>query len=1082
MEKSAIKTFAVWARNELIKDLKAQAENSLQKSKDIDVVVEKIAYTWFSHFIALRFMDVNDYLHVDAEVFKEKEFSLDGVLEIFETLHRTIPEFFEKIDYKLMPSAETLKRLTESILKIPEDSWHMVQIIGWLYQEYNSERKNRIFKEKKKIEKEDIPAATQLFTPDWIVKYMVENSLGRVWSDGHRRSRLKKKWNYFIDEPRQTSTVDKSLKTIRERYPKMLPENIRCIDPCVGSGHILCYLFDVLMDIYTACGYSVRDAVRFIIERNLVGLDIDRRAAKLAVFSIFMKGLEYDKELLTGEYIPSPQIYAVGSSRWIVENGQDFLKEFISCDKELEKSVNSLLWQMRDGDEYGSIIEIRGVDFKRIYDRADRFTGNEKIKREFLLLVDTARLLSLNYDVVITNPPYMGSSGMNDRISEFVKENYCDSKYDLYGVFIERCKRMSSQGGYLAMITQNSWMFITSFEKLREKVQNIDIVNMVHLGARAFDGIEGAIVQTVAFVFRNSYIKGYRGSYIRAVEGINQQEKEKIFLSGKNRFIRTQEDFKKIPGMPVAYWISKNLIKDFEKGKNLDRFLDVKVGIQTGNNDRFIRLWHEVDTDSCSFNSRNLDEFLKSGKKWVPYNKGGQYRKWYGNYDYVVNWEDGGADIRDFKDGRGNPRSIIRNPEYHFRECITWSLISAIGISMRYRGCGSINDVSGMGAFDKGEIDPGYIMALMNTPVAKYIFSILNPTINLQVGDFKNFPVLTVDRFTESMILDIVDENISLSKEDWDMSEISWDFKISPLIRGITRLSTAYDLYRDEVNERFTQIKANEEKLSKLFIELYGLENEIDAELKDSDITVAKIFDTEFDIPEEMRGNRFVLTKSDVIKNFISYGVGCILGRYSFESEEKSSFKAEIDGLIPVTDKISFADELTTKFIEFVRAAFGSRYLDENIRFIGKNIRGRGDAYRRIRNYFSGEFYRDHCKIYQKKPIYWQINSGKKNGIKFLLYIHKYSDSTLENVELYIENVKNIYEKEILEINDEIKNVKLTRRTKLEKREADFRDKIAELEEFKLKIADLKEKNLKIDLDNGVKENYSLFEEILTKI
>ena len=1043
VDKSAIKGFAIWARAEL---KKAIAQNARETNSDF--LIEEKAYRWFAHFIAQRFIEINGYDATISDIF---------------------PELQDMQELEDIPS-EVKDSILGKSMEIPKKDWKRVQIIGWLYQGYNSEIKSRVFaelKDKKKITKEEIPAATQLFTPDWIVKYMVENSVGRVWSDTHRRSGLKKRWKYFLDDGKQSPKVEKTLRAMFKEKQGINPEEIRCIDPCVGTGHILCYLFDILMEIYTSCGYEKERAVKLIIEKNICGLDIDERAAKLAWFSILMKGLEYDKNLLSREIL-KPRIYPVKSSRFLEKNGQDFLNSFIGEDKNLRLNVDLLLEKLRGGDEYGSIIEIRGVDFKKIRKRLDEFKEFPQMKKELETLCEIGNLLSSTYDVVVTNPPYMGSLGMNEKLGRFVKENYPDSKYDLYGVFIERCKKMTAPGGYLAMITQHSWMFITSFEKLREKIQNIDIVNMAHLGSRAFEDIEGAVVQTVAFVFRNSYIGGYRGTYVRVVDGINQKEKEEIFLSGANRYVRVQEDFRKIPGMPVAYWTGENLIEDFEKGEILDSVMDVKVGIQTGNNDKFIRLWHEVDRDTCSFHSENLTEFLKSGKKWVPYNKGGQYRKWYGNYDYVVNWENNGEEIKNFKDSRGNQRSVIRSPEYQFRECITWGLISAVGFSMRYRGCGGINDVSGMSAYGSGDVDPSYILGLMNTPVAEYIFSILNPTINVQVGDFKNFPVLRVDEKTESEIKEIVKENIELSKIDWDMNEISWDFKSSPLVRGRKRISDSYREYKEEVNKRFTHIAANEEKLAKLFIELYGLEKELDICVPDRNITVARIFDQDFDVPYDMRGNRFVMTRSDVVKNFVSYAVGCILGRYPSEIGSTR--------IIPITDRKYFEEDIVTKFIEFVTLVFGKEYLEENLKFIGENLRGRGHYLKRIRDYFLCDFYKDHCKMYQKRPIYWQVDSGKKKGLKALIYIHNWDENWAWKVkEDYAKSIKKRYEAEIIALKD-AEDEACKRRVKI------LEERISEIELFVEKLEKIIELSPKLDIDDGVKENYKRFETVLAKL
>lgn len=1070
MNKGAIKNFAIWARAELIKKIKAE---SVEENNDS--VIEERAYILFSYFIALRFIEVNGYLKSINNSLKKSD-KFQNIMDIFSNMRRVFPEVFKKIDFPF--SKDMIDTVWYKINEITEEDWKKVQIIGWLYQEYNSQKKAEIFaelKKSKKISRENISAVTQLFTPDWIVKYMVENSLGRFWDDGHRRNRLKKNWKYFISEEKQSPKVEKYLKDLKNKRSHIYPEDIRCIDPCVGTGHILCYLFDLLMDIYMFYEYDKKDAVKLIIEKNLYALDIDERAGKLAYFSVMMKGLEYDEKFLEREYIPRPNIYTVKSSRWLEENGKEFIREFTGNDSELEKSVASLISQLRDGNEYGSILEIENIKFEKIYEEILKFKGYSQMKNELLLLCKTGEILSEKYDIVVTNPPYMSSSSMNKKLADFVKKYYPDSKYDLYGVFIERCKKMTVAGGYLAMVTQHSWMFITSFEKLREKIQSIDIVSMVHLGPRAFEDIEGAVVQTVSFIFRNSYCNGYKGTYVRLTDGMNQKEKEKIFLSGNERYVRKQKEFKKIPGIPLAYWVGKDIIKNFEKGEILNDLLDVKVGIQTGDNERFIRLWYEVDRKKCSFHAEDLKEFLKSGKKWVPYNKGGQYRKWYGNYDYVVNWENSGNEIKNFRDGSGKQRSIIRNPEYQFRECITWGLISAVGFSMRYRNSGGINDVSGMSAFDNGKIDPRYILGLMNTPVAEYIFSILNPTINVQVGDFKNFPVLMPDVDKQKKILKIVDENIKLSKIDWDMNEISWDFAISPLIKKEGRIPDVYETYKEKVNKRFDCIKENEETLAKLFIELYGLEKELSCKEDNKNITVSRIYDRDIEIPEDMKGNRFILTKSDVIKNLISFGVGCILGRYNICQNIK-----HVD-VVPIMDEKYFEDDIVDRFIQFIRIVFGERYLEENLEFIGKNLNGRGDCVKKIRNYFFNNFYKEHCKMYQKRPVYWQLDFGKKKGIKFLIYIHNYKPEILEKIkDEYLKKIKKHYINELSFLN----NINTDKNScyNLEKKIADLRKSILETEMCERKLEKLINSILKLDFDKGIKENYSMFEGIVTEI
>lgn len=1116
-----------------------------------DETIEEVAYTWFNRFIAIRFMEVNGYMPSHIRVFtsENNEFEpqilseaihidLPGldkakVLELYNAgnkeeelfnylfitqcnaLNEILPGMFQKLnDYTELLLPDGLLRddsvIDVMIKEIPEEDWkEQVQIIGWLYQYYNTEPKDEVFSRPKseKIQKEDIPAATQLFTPDWIVRYMVENSLGRLWIEGHPDEELKANWKYYLEEAEQEKEVEEQLDEIKKKYAEMKPEDIKCIDPAIGSGHIGAYLFDVFIQIYDFCGYKRRDAIKFILENNIYGLDIDERARQLAYFSLMMKARQYDKRFLSRRDIPQPMVYAIKESNFFkTENGKNVIEYFVDGDNDLKKDINSIIEDMMDAKEYGSIIDIRQVNFEALYNRFEEIE-NEKFMylygmaavEQLLPLVEQAEIFFSKYDVVITNPPYMGNRGMNSELSKYINENYKDSKSDLFAVFMELCNKMTKKNRFQTMITQHSWMFLSSYEKLREKIQKIDIINMAHLGPRAFEEIGGEVVQTTSFVFRNNYLMGYKGTYVRLIDANSQDSKEEMFLSGENRYITSQNNFQKIPGMPIAYWASDSIIKDFETGTLMEEMLDVKQGLATANNKKFLRMWYEVYEGKCKFDSKNAEDLIESKKKWIPYNKGGQRRQWYGNYDYLVNWENDGFEIRNFVDDKGKLRSRPQNRDSYFKEAITWSDITSGKFAIRYRMPGGIHDVKGMSVFYTGKENLKYILGLMSTPIANHIFKMLNPTISLQVGDFKKFPVIKVDDLIEKRVINISNENINLSKLDWDMHETSWDFEKSPLLSNKVdgRVQTAYESYKTQVNERFTKLKENEEELNRIFIEIYGLEDELTPEVSDRDITITKIFDGKKDVDEEIKGNRYLMTREDVVKNFLSYFIGCAMGRYSlndeglifaggdFDPSKYRSFRPDEDGIIPITDQEYFEDDIVELFVKFLKVTFGEEHLNENLDFIASELKGKkSDSSReRIRNYFLNDFYKDHCKMYQKLPIYWQYDSGKNDACKGLFYLHRYDKDMFARIRIsYVFEVQDRYKQELVRVEDTIAESSGNKKIELQKRADALKKKIIESQQFEEKVQHIADSYIEIDLDDGVKENYKIFKDVLAKI
>lgn len=763
--------------------------------------MEEAAYTWFNRFIALRFMEVNNYLPSHTRIFSDESgnfkpevlsdaanVEIDGldkelVLELLENqenerlykyiiitqcnaLNKGLPEMFEQIGgwTELLFPRNLLREdsvIAKMITEIPEEDWRdQVQIIGWLYQYYNTEPKDKVFADLKKnikISAQAIPAATQLFTPDWIVRYMVENSLGRLWAEGHGKPE-NADWKYYLEEAEQEDPVKAELEKIRAEYKNIQPENIKIIDPCMGSGHILVYAFDVLIDIYRSCGWGERDAAKSILRNNLYGLDIDRRAYQLAYFAVMMKARQYNRRICSPENQPNLANFA----------------DVMGADTDmLSGSIRRFAEQFAFADTYGSLMTVNAPDDidAAVSDFSPTFGLN---MRQFDMMMKIYKILSQKYDVVCTNPPYMGGSGMNAKLSEFVKSKFPDSKSDLFACFIEKCGQLAKPHGFYAMITQHAFMFLSSYENLRKKLMQKTTVNMAHLGARAFDEIGGEVVQTTAFVM-TGHIKDYKGTYARLVDTVGENEKRDLFLSGDKRFAAKQENFSKIPGSPVAYWVSENFIRAFENGRLLGEIASSKQGIATADNNRFLREWYEVNVEKILFDCSTHEESKTSPAKWYPYNKGGEFRKWYGNNDYVVNWQYDGAELRNFK------KSVIRNPNFYFMPCFSWSLISSSVAAFRYKPKGHIFDVAGMSCFSNDKLH--YLLALCNSSCAMKVLEVIAPTINYQCGDIANIPVIIPDSDeVENHVKELVKDNIDSCKTDWDYYEVSWDFEKHPLI------------------------------------------------------------------------------------------------------------------------------------------------------------------------------------------------------------------------------------------------------------------------------------------------------------
>lgn len=1097
--------------------------------KGYQQVMEEVAYTWFNRFSALRFMEVNGYLPSHVRVFTDEnnafkpqilaealhleldKLDKDKVYALKETeqteelykyllivqcnaLNSILPGMFQTIaDYTELLLPDNLLRegsvIEQMISQIPEDNWQdAVQIIGWLYQYYNSEKKDDVFaalKKNVKITKENIPAATQLFTPDWIVRYMVENSLGRLWVEGHPDTKTQllptpeeqtaytagsrdpedTKWHYYLEEAQQEPQVQAQLAEIRKQYAALTPEQIKVIDPCCGSGHILAYLFDVLMQIYENYGYTSRDAVTSILQNNLYGLDIDDRAAQLAYFAVMMKARRYDRRFFS--HTTQPHVYAIEESNRIEKPDVEY---FCNGKPSLTDAMHTILTQLYDAKEYGSILTITPQDWDALYARFDEVADEssfhrESIRKKLLPLVRVAQTLAQKYDVVVTNPPYRRTTDVEITIQDYVKETYPDSYSDLSTVFMERCVNFSNPNGYISMINIPVWMSIASYANLRKKlINNYILFNMLHLGR----GVFGSDFGTTAFVFQNNWIEHYKGTYKRLFEKQGAVESESIkhqrFLKNKCKTYTTDQSlYRMLPNTLIAYNASQPFVDAFLTGKNISTYAKVFEGLKTRDKERFLRLWFEV-----------------SDCKWKPYAKGGLFRRWYGNTDYVVKWGEAGDEIRNFKKSSG------ANFQDYFKPEITYSAMTMSQFTGRYIN----HQLFGGGG---GGIVPTqhlmYLLAFVNSKVFDYIIMPMKSTVNFEVGQIGSIPVVFRNETTTNRVETLAKYNVDLSKVEWDFFEYSWDFTRHPFIKAITKypnmmdigniyIAECYDIWAGECEERFEKLKANEEELNRIFIDIYGLQDELTPEVEDKDVTVRKA-----DLGRDVR-------------SFISYAVGCMFGRYSptydglayaggtWDDGKYNIYKPDADGIIPICDDEYFEDDMVGRLVEFVRVVYGDRSLEDNLRFIANALGGKGQPKEVIRNYFLNDFYTDHCKIYQKRPIYWLFDSGKKNGFKCLIYMHRYQPDTIARIRTdYVHEQQARYRTAIEDLEKQVAAATSTsERVKLTKQLNKVQAQDAELHQYEEKVHALADQMIKIDLDDGVKHNYEIFKDVLAKI
>lgn len=1105
----------------------------------LDQVIEESAYTWFNRIVAIRYMEIHDYLPLTKDnqslgirVLSSKDNTLDPeilkftnlvnpdldinfkkekfnelkdenekfkyiLLLICKKLGKVIPQVFDGItDYIDILIPDNLLNDTgfvhKIIAEIPESNYNHVEIIGWLYQYYNQTEKERVISTKNVYKKNEIPYATQLFTPDWIVKYMVENSLGRYWIEHGGDKKLIDNWIFFVKENiKSTSTMIK-------------PSDIKCIDPCSGSGHILVYMFEVLYQIYESYGYSRNDIAIQILKNNIYGLDIDDRAGQLSILSILLKAREYDKNIFDKNVAEYINVMSIQESTNI-----ELALETMNLSESCTELFKEACIYTKDAKEIGSLLIVPQRDYTELKTEInnDNTIFSYSLKQKLFPLLKELEILSQKYDVVVTNPPYLNNSVMSDLIKDYLNQYYCNAKTDLFAAFINKCNNLLNINGYSGIVTMQSWMFLPSFIDFRKNIiDNYDIPTLIYMD----NGVMGIAFGTCATIFKNKEQNNIQGYYyeIKYSNLLNDKPVKFPIRENKNNIVDINM-FKELPNYNFSYWLNKNEV-DIFKNKNISEYGEAKQGIATGDNDRFMRFWYEINFANSSINKNEIEPY-----KWVPYNKGGTARKWYGNYDYVVNWENDGYEIKHFYNDKGKLRSRPQNLNYLFKPSITWSLTNSTKFCVRYRKDGSISDINGMGLYVNNTKYLNYIMGYMNTSLVFNLIKVINPTMANQAGDIIKLPVILNEEKLKD-IDKIVEKNIEISKNDWDSFETSWDFIRHPLLTEATlsphqireeensgfmvcnNMEEAYKHWKLSCERKFKEIKTNEEELNSIFLNIYELQSEFTPDESDRDVTIHKIYDNKNDVSSEMRTSQYILTKQDVIKSFISYAVGCMFGRYSldengliyaggkFDENKYKIFKADSDNIIPITDDAYFADDIVDRFKKFVEVVYGKQTLNENIDFIAEALgkKGTETSEETIRRYFLNDFYTDHLKTYQKRPIYWLFDSGKKNGFKALIYMHRYNENTVPKIRLdYLHRMQTTYDKLLSDINYKLTTeLSMSDKKAVQNKQADLNAKLQEINEYDEKIAHIANQRISIDLDDGVKVNYDKFKDILAKI
>lgn len=1158
---------AVTQRQRFVAELNKETAKQGSYTAAYQTVVDKVAYTWFNRLIAVRYMEVNDLLPSRTRVLSSADgraepqivtSPFDAVLdytpaeqqqivtlkndnkldEAFRLLFLKqcaalgdcLPRLFEQVD-DYMPLLLALSftdkdgvvcHLVNDILESdwkeePEDAddtgknksdINAVQIVGWLYQDYNTEDNELVYDgsmSKSRIPKELLPAATTIYTPDWATRYMVQNSLGRLWCEGHPNFAKPEDWKYYLTEAPQAQDTQQKLAEIRKGYAALQPEEIKVIDPCSGSGHILVHMFDTLMQIYNSVGYSDRDAVRSIIENNLYGLDVSDRAAQLSYFAVMMKARRYDKRFLTRKDengkpdVPQAKVYAIRESGELSDKQwKDVFAEFDnSADRD---TVKYLADAFADAKEYGSILKLNCLDYAHTFQTWKDIEVNGTptftyyvVKDTVTALMEQAIVLTQKYDVVVTNPPYLASSRFSPALDTYVKKNYPDEKADLSAVMFKKAATdFVKPNGFVSFITTSSWMFLSSFEKFRTfMMHNMALDSIVDFGTELFDGKVGHNPIT-AWVNRNTKVD-FKMTAIRLVDYCysRRDEKESEFFKDRNRYVAEQDSFSKIPGSPVAYWVRNE--KLFKVGTPLEQIANPRQGMKTLDNDKFIRIWHEIEIEKAKFDCTSFEEAKVSGAKWFPLNHGGEFRKYYGNNFELVNWENDGFEMKSLAIKKYNSITrTITNLNSYFKEGITWTVISSASTSFRRYGKGFMFSNSGQCIVPVTPELLDYLTGLLNSKIVRYILSILSPTLGFESGYLKKIPI-RIDAERRTNVEELTRANIGKEKSDWDSFETSWDFAEHPLVKWLRQLRDAtsigatmayyyhgerpevscpvelcYMLWQGECNDRFAKLKSNEEELNRIFIDIYGLQDELTPEVEDKDVTVRRA-----DLGRDIR-------------SLISYAVGCIFGRYSLNKpglayaggdwnpDQYHTFLPDADNVIPITDEEYFTDDLAGQFVAWVKKIFGADSLEDNLAFIAKALGVKGTSPRAvIRNYFLNGFYADHVKTYQKRPIYWLYDSGKQNGFKALIYMHRYNADTSGLVRAdYLYKMEQVYESEIARMEDEIAHGASREVAQATKRKEKLVKQLKECKDYDDRLGHIALARIPIDLDDGVKANY----------
>lgn len=1147
-----------------------------------DQTMEEVAYTWFNRLLAIRYMELHGYLDhgyrvlshpsgkdlpeilehaehlelpgldkarvVDLKLDGTKDAELYRLLLIAQcnALHHSMPFLFERIDDEtelllpdsLLHSDSLIRKL---VITIDEADWQEIEIIGWLYQFYISEKKDQVIG--KVVKSEDIPAATQLFTPNWIVKYMVQNSLGAQWLATYPDSPLRQEMTYYIEPAQQSDEVQKELDAITPR--ELNPEELTLLDPACGSGHILVEAYDLFKAVYLERGYRLRDIPRLILEKNLFGLDIDDRAAQMAGFALLMKARADDRRVLSHDKPPVMNVLAVQDSRGI--NADEIARallpqsryDLVSADDLLpetlpqrilstedsgssvdSKTISGLIDLFYDAKNFGSLIKIHPRIKNALPALKELSSPNptddifqERARSAIKDLVKQTNLLANSYDAVVANPPYMGGRALNAALSNFAKQNYPDSKSDLFSIFIDRGLKFINPHGMLSMITMQSWMFLSSYEKIRSKVlSNHTIASMVHLGERAFDTIGGAVVSTTSFVIRNDSFDNFIGTFIRNTEGRSEASKADILRNVSTspahatKFLRSNQQFEKIPGSPIAYWLSDKFYEIFDSFPTLEEVAKPRQGATTSDNQRFLRLWHEVAFENIGFHFESGIDAADSGLKWFPYNKGGEFRRWYGNQDYIINYGNDGFEIKEFHEelNKTKPGGRLKNQDFYFKPSVSWSKISTGSFATRVYPAGFIFDVAGSAVFFDDENAQLFYCGLMNSNFTRSALEALSPTLNFEAEHLCRIPIPPKDtlRKLQPSVVNATREIIEISKRDWDSYETSWGFEIFPLLSDNERtpyVEEAFNGYILRCNRQTERLKELEESSNKEIIRAYGLDEELGYDVPEERITLSGNFQYRFGSSIGLEQGRLRL-RTEIGAELVSYSVGCMMGRYSlaapglvyakagnleFDPTRYESFAADDDGIVPVTEIEWFDDDAAVRFEEFLRAAWPPETLRENLRFVAESLASDGgsDPENAIRSYFSKSFFKDHLKTYKKRPIYWLFSSGKLKAFECLVYLHRYNEGTLSRMRMeYVTPLQSRMAGRIEQLAGDIESASSSAARNKAQKERDLM--VAQLEELRTFDEELRhfaDQRITLDLDDGVKVNYGKFGNLLAE-